>query len=83
MNYHLLNKSINIAVTSHPLFAVQCTEPEFENVEGAQESIQGIESASLCSLAARYRPARLGFDSYRLLKGIDRSFKKRGESGLI
>jgi hypothetical protein len=31
-----------------------CSEPVFLNVYGVQESIQGMNSASLCNLASRY-----------------------------
>ncbi len=40
------------------VYVVKATQREssaqIRNVEGAQESIQGIDSASLCSLAGQY-----------------------------
>ncbi len=59
------------------LMTPQCHKRHFVNLKGAQESIRGIHSASLCSLAGRYVkhavvvPARLAGNRFLgSLKGL-------------
>jgi hypothetical protein len=56
MDFLNLREGVRIGSILLPLISLlnPLTEPVFVNVYGAQESIRGIDSASLCSLAGGY-----------------------------
>ncbi len=61
----------------------QSPEPVFVNVQGHQESIPRIDSASLCSMAGRYDKygCRIGPPGWESVPGILKRFTNTGSAG--